>query len=310
MNEHWTDRAVSLLNPVDSELLTAGEPLRLGDDRSPVARRPRKWLPVLGSVVALLGGATAYAATELGGGDTHIVNLQCELPDGDFAGRVETGDPIADCRAVWRTNSSAPIPPLVAYVFNNVTYYVQPASAPAPKDPRMRLLAGSVATDPVINELKDALTDVLAGPSAACLTTEQARANIRAIATRLGVSDVPVRLLKAHGTPRTADGRNTCAVAYLDTGAKDTTIALFSLPANWSNYGSDFNAFVQRLRAAPACQDLTDAKATVTKAAQEAGISLDPELHQLTITSLADPSTTCTRIYVEPGTRVTLRGPA
>jgi hypothetical protein len=310
MNEHWTDRAVSLLNPVDSELLTAGEPLTFGSEPSPVRRHRRRWLPVLGSVVALLGGATAYAATQLGGGDSHIVNLQCELPDGDFAGQVETGDPIADCTAVWRSNSSAPVPPLVVYVFNNVTYYVQPANAPAPKDPRMRLLTGSVATDPVINELKDALTDMLAGPSAGCSTTEQARANISAILTRLGVSDVPVRLLEDHGTPRTADGKDTCARASLETGATETTVALFSMPISASSYGSVFNAFVQRLRTAPACQDLTDARVTVTKAAQEAGISLNPELRQLTITSLTDPNSACTRIYVEPGTLVTLRGPA
>jgi hypothetical protein len=310
MNRHWTERTVALLNPIDSELLNDGTPLTLADLSMPVSRRRRRWLPVLGGVAVLLGGATAYAATQLGGGDTHIVNLQCVLPDGDFAGHVETGDPIADCTVVWRSNSNAPVPPLVAYVFNDVTYYVQPASAPAPKDPRMRLLTGPVATDPIINELKDALTDVLAGPSAGCSTTEQARASITAIVTRLGVSDVPVRLLQDHGTPRTADGKNTCAQAFLNTGAKDTTVALFSLPVSASNHGSVINAFLQRLRAAPACQDLTDAKATVIQAAQEAGISLDPELRQLTITSLTDPSSACTRIYVEPGTLVTLRGPA
>jgi hypothetical protein len=310
MIDHWTEHAVSLLNPIDSELLTAGSPLPVADLPSPTPRRRRRWLPAVGVVAVLVGGATAYAATQHD--DTRIVNLQCELPTGDSMGRVQTGDPIADCTAQWKSQTNIPVPPLVVYVFRDVTYYVQPASAPAPKDPRMRLLTGPIATAPTLNELKDALADELAGPSVGCATTDQARARINGIVTRLDLTGIPIRLLDEHGAPRTADGQSTCAQAALDTGATDTAIALFSMPASSSGQGDAFDAFLVRLRKAPSCPDLSDAKGAVTAAAQASGINPDPDAHQLSVTTLPDPGSACTRIYVEPGGAilVTLYGPA
>jgi hypothetical protein len=309
MKAHWTAQAVTLLDPVDTAYLTPGPVLDRSDLlSSPNARRRPRWPLVAVGAVVLLGGASALAATQLGGGDTHIVNLQCVTPSGDTAGQVRTGDPIADCAAIWKQESDLPVPPLKAYVFNNVTFYVQPANSPAPTDPRMRPLTGHTQTDPALTELQSALADRLAGPESRCMTTDEARATIASTLTRVGLNDVPITLLNDHGKPRTADGATGCADAALDTSSEHTEVALFSVPASLRDVPDRDSTFVNNLRAAAtSCTTLNEAIGTVRRVAATSGVASD----QLDIASRVDEAATCTRMYVEYGGEilVSLTGP-
>lgn len=269
-------------------------------------RRRRLWLPLAAGLAIVAGGATAYAASQLGRGDTAITNLQCETPNGDDLGQVKSGDPIADCAELWRRTTSGPVPALVAYVFNNVTYYVQPASWPVPTDPRFRRLSPTLSTDPALVELKVALQDRLAGPRADCLDTDQTRELISTILTRLNLATLPVELLEDHGKPRTADGNATCAEASLDSGSKHTRIALYSMQRS-GELSRAHEAFLERLRRPTSCRSLSSASQSTNQAAREAGFSPD----EVDITAVPDGTARCTRIYVEFGGKVliTMHGP-
>jgi hypothetical protein len=313
MTEHWTDQMLGLLNPVDHDLLPPrGLPVSMEGAMTPSPPRRRRWPAVIGGVAVLIGGATAYAATQTGSGDHRIVNLQCKEPNGDFAGQVATGNPIADCTALWQRDVGGTVPPLTAYVFNNRTYYVQDARLPAPTGPMWRALAQGVVTDPAVGELKDALGDLLTGPPSSCSSTDQVRGKVSIILGRLGLADVPVSVLRdSNGNPRTADGKTMCAFAELDTSATNTSVALFSMDPGMVEQNEQVRTFLERMRARPSCQSLPAARQSVLQAATAAGLDANPASHELVITEFTQPEAHCTQVYLQwgGGGFVTLRGP-
>jgi hypothetical protein len=134
-----------------------------------------------------------------------------------------SGDPVADCEALWRREQGTEPPGMVAYrnSFGGITVY--PAGKPVPAD--WTRLAEGFRQDGRLIQLDESLNDAGAGFQSGCLTFEQATAVAERELTRLGLTGWVVEL--EPGRDR-ADGDGTCSRYLVDT--ERFRVALVALP--------------------------------------------------------------------------------
>jgi hypothetical protein len=175
----------------------------------PPRRRRKRWLVPVVVVAAGSTAAAGWAALRTDPKTTTAV--QC----GDSVVDASTGDPVADCAALWLRERGTVAPPLVAYVNPGGGVRVIPEG----QDPGKGFtpLARTFRQDTALIELEGELGDVSRGLAAACLGEAQARRMVSDQLRRLGLSGWTSRvraddpgpgLRNADGTP--ADGPPAC----------------------------------------------------------------------------------------------------
>lgn len=110
-----------------------------------------------------------------------------------------TGDPIADCSALWRRENGSEPPPLVAYLGPGGGIHVLPAAQKPPEG--FSALVPSFRQDAAIIELRAELADVSRGLPSACFGETEARQLVEAQLRRLGLADWSITTRPAEHPP-------------------------------------------------------------------------------------------------------------
>jgi hypothetical protein len=257
--------------------------------------RPKKRWAVPGLVVAAL--ATAAAGYALNRELDETTEISC--PDAVID--AVTGDPVADCAALWRQQNGTEPPDLVAYDNQRGGIQVVPAGAEVPAE--WTPLEDGFRQDARLVELDAALADYGDGLNARCHRPEEARAIAEEALERLGLRRWSVRI--DGGRP---GGGGTCAIHLIDAESQEVVIS-----PNEMNPPPDDAPFLRLAASAQANVDqrcLSRAEAVDTVRAIAAEMGLDEASGELVIHSVADASASCSRTDVNVGGRieVTVRG--
>jgi hypothetical protein len=140
--------------------------------------RRRRWLV---PVVVAASVATAAAGWAVLRPDAETTTA---VACGDSIIPSSTGDPVADCAALWRREKGTEPPPLVAYVTSGGGVQVLPAGEEPPEGSEP--LDPSFRQDASIIELEAELGDVSRGLPSGCLSEAEARRITSAQLRRLG----------------------------------------------------------------------------------------------------------------------------
>lgn len=262
----------------------------------PTARRAG----VLAAAVGTLSVAAVAGAVALFSSDTTSVG--CHLPEhGLTVVDAVTGDPIADCAALWERSTGQQAPTLVAYDNGSGGIEVLPADQRAPDG--WSATGPGVVQDPVLLELEAALGDVADGLPADCRLLGEAEQIATAELARLGLDGWTVTSERGE-----ADGSATCTFFLLDAEARQ--VVLIPLEGGAIPADAPPARFARDLADAldADCVTVGEAGELARNLAAEAGI--DPV--GLMVHELADAGASCTRVDVNVGGRVevTLRGPS
>lgn len=213
-------------------------------------RRRQRWLaPVL--IVA--SGATAAAGWAVLRSDP---KTSTAVACGDSIVGSSTGDPVADCAALWRRQKGTEPPVLVAYEGPGGGIHVLPEGETPP--PGSKPLARSFRQETSIIELEAELGDVGRGLGSTCYSEADARGLVATQLRRLGLADWtitarteapgPVMTVPSagggepEGEPCPADGTTYMSVIRPDTQEVE-------LIAYYSRIPSDEHPFVELARA-------------------------------------------------------------
>jgi|GEM_PF-2202292 len=196
-----------------------------GVERPSSPRRRLRWLV---PVVVVAAGTTAAAGWAALRTDPKITTaVSC----GDSVVDASTGDPVADCAALWLREHGTAAPPLVAYVSPGGGVRVIPEGQDPGKG--FTRLARTFRQDTALIELEGELGDVSRGLASGCLGEADARRLVSDQFSRLGLSgwttdvradDPGSDMRNVDGTP--ADGPPACpsgASRYMPIVNADTT---------------------------------------------------------------------------------------
>lgn len=189
------------------------------DARRRTLRRRR--FTLLATATLVLGAGGAYAAFR--GGEERATSIACNF--GELGGNTPagsdavaaSGDPIADCTAVWQQSTNVPVPPLRA--FEKAGTIVVTGPGVYPPDGATPLSDG-FRQDLRVLQLEHELADINRGLGGReCLDFEAARTRVDAQFDRLGLVDwkVVARAPKPNGVTR-------CAAQILDGPARTVTV--------------------------------------------------------------------------------------
>jgi hypothetical protein len=263
------------------------------------------------AVVATGGGGLAYAVFSQPASTT--IELTCSVgvdrqqyDGGNFGVGVNmpsiSGDPVSDCASEY-VRLGEQVPQLAAYQTGGQYIAVMPSDWPAPAG--WTRLPDDWRNDPVRLELRQRLEDLVQGPQSRCTTADEAERMVRADLTALGLSGWTVERLSQADW---ADGREWCAIAWVDGGPLPKVMVQGVQDAGWSD-PSPLQALIQDLRVgvADACVPLPEAKRVVREAVVRNGFALQ----ESKITASVDESAECSRVDFVPGgiVVVVLHGP-
>ena len=257
-------------------------------------RSKRRWrVPILIAAALATGAASWAIFTD----SSQSTTLGCHAPDdGISIVDATSGDPIADCAAVWRRDYGSEPPELVAYDNGRGGIEVVVVGADIPSD--WTKLEPGPAQDVALIELAEGLDDVATGLASGCYTTGDSTKIVDRELHRLGLASWTVR------AEREPDGESTCGYFYLDP--EQQQVVLVGLDT-----GSPLESAVKlatQLNAAldGQCMTLDEAATAATGIATELGIE-----DALDLQSVADNAATCTRAHTNVGgvIGVILRGP-
>lgn len=147
---------------------------------SPAPRpdRRRRWLV---PAIVVASAATAAAGWSVLRPDAETSTA---VACGDSIVSASTGDPVADCAALWRREKGTEPPPLVAYVTPGGGVQVLPADEDPPDG--FQPLERSFRQDASVIELEAELGDISRGLPSGCLSEAEARRIVSAQLRRLG----------------------------------------------------------------------------------------------------------------------------
>lgn len=139
---------------------------------------------------------------------------------GDSIIASSTGDPVADCSALWRRENGSEPPPLVAYVGPGGGVHVLPAAQTSPDG--FSALAPSFRQEAAIIELRAELADVSRGLPSACFGETEARRLVAAQLHRLGLADwsITTRPVDEHPPASCPSGSPNYSTAAVDPEQK------------------------------------------------------------------------------------------
>lgn len=260
---------------------------------------PRRSMVLAAALACLSLAAVGWAVYHSVAETTEVA---CHLGENDVA-HVDavTGNPVADCAAVWRRQTGSEPPPLAAYANGRGGVAVIPEDASVPGG--WRELEAGVAQDPRVAELRAALGDYIDGLKADCHPLDSARTVATRELDRLGLNQWQV--VAERGA---ADGENTCTFFVLNS--PEQQVVLLPLDRTPNTGDAAYKALATKLGQAlnQECLSLEDAAARTRKLAADVGI--DPD-KGLVVDQASDETTRCARADVNPGGRatVTIRGP-
>ncbi len=260
-------------------------------------RAPRRTLVLAGVVVALGLAGVGWAVLDSIGSSTSV---GCHTDDGGISiVDAVTGDPVADCAAVWRRDTGGEPPPLVAY--DNGTGGIEVVPEGADVHVSWRQLEPGLAQDPRLIELEAALDDHVDGLPADCHRLESARVIADREVDRLGLEGWQVVSER-----RAADGAQTCASFILEPERR--RVVLIPLDGARAPDDAPYRVLASRLGDAleQDCRTVASAAELTRQAAADAGIDGGLVVHQV-----IDDTSTCARadVNVGGGVEVTIRGP-
>lgn len=292
-----------LLHRVRQDLLATIEKSTATKSVTP-KRSHRGW--AIGLVAALIVTAST-AAWAIVGNSSSTTAVSCPTGIMDAV----TGDPVADCSNEWRRRNTTEPPAMTAYDNGSGGVVVLLASEDTPSG-HTALPPGPFQNAAVI-ELNAALADYGAGLASGCYNEAAGRDLVQAELDRLDLSHW---VITASAT-RAPDGEGLCAYFYIEPSANEVQLIGFTSEIELDPYVGFAAALDQKLATdclpLEAAADLVRSLAANTNiVVNDTVIDFTEEADVLAITSVIDPTATCTRSDVVVGGRVdvTLRGPA
>lgn len=261
------------------------------------ARVPRRTLVLAATLVTLGVAGLGWAVLDSIGASTsvgcHTADAAVSVVD------AVTGDPIADCAAVWRSDTGSEPPPLVAY--DNGSGGIEVVAEGADVPAGWRELTPGVAQDPRLIELEAALDDHIDGLPADCHGLEAARTVADREVARLGLDGW--RVVSERGE---ADGAQTCTSFFLEPGRRH--VVLLPVEGLIGSDAAPYRVLASRLGDAlgEECLAGADAAGLARRTAAEVGIREGLVVHEV-----IDDTSTCARadVNVAGAIEVTIRGP-
>lgn len=268
-------------------------------------------------VVTASGGGIAYAVLS-GQPEQSALGIKCGVlttqSDWNRDHEVRTsmpnisGDPVADCAAEY-TRLTGTTPSLIGYTSGESSLLVIPSMWTPPTG--WPPLPASFRVDDKRLELAQRLQDVIAGPTATCLSQGATEAKIQSDENDLGL----IGWITTNRTTADANGSTTCALASVDDNGTNTVRVGAELVAERAGVTVTTAGYPNISRLAGAlkhqisdrCLTLTQAQQTVTRLLDDAGIDTKDAKVPATI----DASAACTRVVMVPAglTVIVLRGP-
>lgn len=265
------------------------------------SRRVRRRAVVLVATLGLLSlAAVGWAVITLFGSTTMAACHTEGDPRSGTGIELVTGDPVADCSAVWERSTGQPPPDLTAYENTTGGIAVLPADVEAPDG--WQPLATGTAQDPRVIELRVALDDRIAGLPSACMDAEAGRALAERELERLSLSGWSVSTERGD-----ADGADYCI--YFRLEPDQPRVILYPREGLVAPDDSPPAVYARELERAvdQECLDLDQTARLVRRIAGDVGIQDEG----LVINDTVDATATCTRVHLTVGGRfeVHLRGP-
>ena len=263
--------------------------------------RGRRATLVLVAAIALAGlAAVAWAVVNALGAATMAACHTDGDPRSGVGIDLVTGDPVADCAAIWEQDTGQPVPPLIAYDNGTGGIGVLPADVEAPEG--WQPLEQGAAQDPRVIELRVALDDQIAGLPSACHDADTGRALVQRELDRLGLTGWSI----ATGGGD-LDGTGTCSYFRLDPAR--ARVVLYPREGLIAPDDAPHVTLAQELATAidRDCLDLTAAAHRTRQIAENLGIPNEG----LVVNEIVDDNATCTRVHINVFGRieVALHGP-
>jgi len=262
----------------------------------PARRRLRRPLVVALAVVAVAAATGAgWALTH--GSAKETTAIDCKIGGGTTVIDASSGDPAADCAAVW----PAPAPKLQAYDNGIGGVVVIPAS----EKPQAGWTP-IVSQDVALIELQGSLDDHINGLGSACFNSAQATTFAQQQLDRLGLAGWSVDVRSGSGTgPQ-------CYGGFADASAKTVTLTSMGDQAGTANWPP--RQLADSLRPlTQQCLSLAAMRSQVEQRATSLGMSPTVENdHNYELNAAQDDTMRCATVYETVGgtTEVVVRGPA
>lgn len=254
----------------------------------------RRWrVPILIAAALATGAASWAIFTD----SSQSTTLGCHAPDdGISIVNATSGDPVADCAALWRRDYGTEPPALVAYDNGRGGIEVVAVGADIPSD--WTQLESGQGQDVTLIELAEALDDVATGLASSCYTTGDATAIVDRELDRLDLSSWTVRV------DREPDGESTCGYFHLDP--EQQQVVLVGLDTGPPLESAAELATKLNAALGAQCMTLNEAATAAGDIAADLGIE-----DALDLQSVIDDTATCTRAHTNVGgaIAVILRGP-
>jgi hypothetical protein len=240
------------------------------------ARPARRWhrLAVIATVsITAIGTGGAIGWAMVNRDATNTVAVQCIVNGTDSIVPATSGDPIADCAALWKRETGSPAPQLQAHDngHGGVTVAASneqtaPESSPLPR--------GAVQNVSLIT-LQEGLDDYIVGLPATCRSTDSAVAFVHERLDAAGLGDWSVS-----PPPNGADGASTCAhTAIVEAQMHSVLLRALDGPTPTD---LPFMRLAQQLRQLSGCDSAGDLAKRVRAAAAQVGMSEAADGYQLT----------------------------
>jgi hypothetical protein len=271
-------------------LITRARPTDAEPDRR-LRRRRRSLVAVLVAASA----ATAAAGWAVLQPESETTAVAC----GDSIVSSSTGDPVADCAALWRREKGTEPPPLLAYVGPGGGVHVLPAG----EEPREGFtpLDPSFRQDASVIELEAELADVSRGLPSACYSEAEARRIVQAQLQRLGLAEWSVEArpvdfegLVGGSCPPAA---YTLAIVHPDRETVELVAGIGGSPPRELPVVELAHRLTRQLVEGPEarCVTVEEAAAVARREAASLGLSEAAREVVLHVVTPTDPAPTCAR---------------
>lgn len=271
---------------------------------TPRGRPARRRLRRRSLLVAAAAFVVVAAATGAGWALTHgsardTTSIDCVIQGGDTIIEATSGDPAADCAAVWPSLTGKPAPPLQAYDDGLGGVAVLPNSEKAPAS-----WTPIASQDVALIELQESFLDEINGLSSTCFDAPAATAFARQQLDRLGFGGWTVTL-------RTGDSASCVDTAVVEPTTKTVTLIGGGVAQTASSPQRQLATVLR-----PLTKECLSLAAMQTEVEREAGTLGFAQTaagdHSYQLTAVRDDSLRCTALYETVGGTVelVLRGPA
>ncbi|GAA1253865.1 hypothetical protein [Oryzihumus leptocrescens] len=268
------------------------------DTVPPTRRRRRLTRGLVAGLAGLVlagGGAAAWAAYQ---GLHESTSIDCTSPGVDTIIPPVSGDPVADCTAMWRSQGVTVPAGLRAYDSGRAIVVRLDGTVP---DGKPVLPAGSVQDKRVI-ELSASMEDIVDRPShLTCAQEADEQARAQAELDRLKLTDWTVKAWrdappKAGNCVHAVVDSDQRAILLVDSGSGDPVVP---------DPGTARLAGLLRTHISQGCLSLDEAEAVARKDIR----TVEPDLpaEALAVTRTVDPTAPCTRVDWVPAGNFDLR---